>query len=148
MVTWTPRNILLVSIVIAALAGSITGLATSMLLRTSPAPQTRDLYLFAIDGSFNSTATKGLTSDYYYSATNIVVNRGDTLIIHFYNPTDQDHTFTMSSPYANDANVPASTNNVIHNATITFTANNPGTYSYHCKFHTPQMTGAIVVQGS
>jgi plastocyanin len=153
MVNWTPRNILLTSILISALVGSVTGLTTSLLIKTSPIGQTRDLYLFAIDGSFNASATKGLTSDYFYSTPSITVNKGDTLIIHFYNPTDENHTFTLGSPYSNDVTVPHSTTvsggNVvrIQNATITINANTAGIFPFHCRFHTPQMSGSINVQG-
>src|SRR5690349_10754124 len=102
MVTWTPRNTIIAAVLLSALVGSLTGLGTSYLSRTSPTPQTRDFYLFAVDQSFNSSLATGLKADYDFSANVITVNKGDTLIIHFYNPTDANHTFTLGAHYAND----------------------------------------------
>ncbi len=108
MVTWTPRNIVVAAVLLSALVSGITGLGVSYASRPSPTAQTRDFYLFAVDQSFNSTAA-GLKADYEFSANVITINKGDTLVIHFYNPTDQAHTFTMSSPYPNDVVLPAMT---------------------------------------
>src|SRR5437016_10506277 len=101
MVTWSPRNTIIVAVLLSALVGSVTGLGASYLAHTSPTAQTRNFYLFAVDQSFNSSLATGLKADYDFSASVITVNRGDTLVIHFYNPTDQNHTFTMGAPYAN-----------------------------------------------
>jgi len=110
----------------------------------APTPQTRDLYLFAQDLSF--TAPSNLSSDYVYSSNLILVNKGDTITIHFYNPTDKAHSFTIGTPYTNDVVVTAQST-VIQNANITITTSQPGSFAFHCKFHPPQMTGTILVQG-
>ncbi len=147
--SWSPRNILLVAVVLAAIIGAATGYSTSVLTRSSPSPQTREFYLFARDLSFNTSLTTGITSDYIYSANVITINKGETLNVHFYNPTDENHTFTMLTPYTNDVVVvkqPTDTS-PIHTATITIAANQAGIFSYHCRFHPPQMSGALVVQG-
>src|SRR5712692_3453401 len=136
MVTPSPRNLLLAAVLVSAIVGSVTGLATNYLMRTSPAAQTRDFYLFARDLSFNFSLTSGsnkLTSDYIYSANYIIVNKGDTLLIHFYNPTDQPHTFTIDTPYANNATLVAgptdtNPNNPIPGTTITISASQTGTF--------------------
>ncbi len=149
MVTWSPRNTIIVAVLLSALVGSVTGLGASYLARTSPTAQTRNFYLFAVDQSFNSSLATGLKADYDFSASVITVNRGDTLVIHFYNPTDQNHTFTMGAPYANDVFVAAhpTDQSPIHNATITINANQAGIFSFYCRFHTPSMSGSLVVQG-
>jgi plastocyanin len=144
MVTWSTRNLLITTILLAAIVGSITGLATSYLAHPSPAPQTRNVYLFAQDLGFS--ATSNLKFDYVYSSNQITVNKGDTVIIHFYNPTDRAHSFTIGAPYANDA-VVAAQSSTIQNANITITTNQPGSFAFNCKFHPPQMTGTILVQG-
>ena len=147
--SWSPRNILIVAVLLAAIIGAATGYSTNVLTRSSPSPQTREFYLFAQDLSFNTSLTTGLTSDYRYSADIITVNKGDTINIHFYDPTDENHTFTMGAPYANDVVVlghPTDTS-PIHTATITIVTSQAGLFSYHCRFHPPQMAGTLVVQG-
>ena len=144
MAPLTTRNLLIATILLAAIVGAATGLAISYLVHPSPTPQTRNIYLFAQDLSFS--APSNLNSDYIYSSSQITVNRGDTVTIHFYNPTDTAHSFTIGAPYANDV-VVAAQSTVIQNANITITTSQPGSFAFHCKFHSPQMTGTILVQG-
>lgn len=152
---WSPRNLVIVAVLVSAIVGSATGLATNYLTRTSPSPQTRDFYLLARDLSFNFSLTSGsnqLKSDYGYSSNYIVVNKGDTLVIHFYNPTDQQHSFTMNAPYANNVTLAEgptdqNPNNPIHDATITINANQAGNFQFFCTYHQPQMRGTLIVQG-
>jgi len=149
MVAWSPRNTIIAAVLLSALVGGVTGLGVSYLARVSPMPQSRDFYLFGVDQSFNSSLASGLKADYAFSSSLITVNKGDTLVIHFYNPTDENHTFTIGSPYANDVFVAAhpTDQSPIHNATITVNANQAGIFPFHCRFHMPSMSGSIVVQG-
>jgi plastocyanin len=144
MVTWSTRNLLIATVLLSAIVGSVAGLGTSYLAHPSPVPQSRDIYLFAQDLSFS--APSNLNSDYIYSSNLIVVNKGDTVTIHFYNPTDKAHSFTIGAPYANDV-VVAAQSTTIQNANVTITTNQAGIFAFHCKFHPPQMSGAIQVQG-
>ena len=153
--TWSPRNVIIAAVLISAIVGSVSGLAANYLMRASPATQNREFYLFARDLSFNFSLTSGpsaLTSDYGYSANYIIVNKGDTLVIHFYNPTDEHHSFTMNAPYANNytlAEGPTdqNPNNPIHDVTITINASQAGSFEFFCIFHQPQMRGWLLVQG-
>src|SRR3989442_6106526 len=145
MVTWTTGNLLIATILLAAIVGSVSGLGASYLAHPTPTPQTRDnIYLFAQDLSFS--APSNLSSDYIYSSSQITVNKGDTVTIHFYNPTDKAHSFTMGAPYANDV-VVAAQSSTIQNANVTITTSQSGSFAFHCRFHPPQMTGTILVQG-
>ena len=146
MVTWNPRNIIATAVLLSALVAGITGLGVSYAYRPLPAAQTRDFYLFAVDQSFNSSLATGLKADYDFSANVITVNKGDTLMIHFYNPTDEAHTFTMGSPYTSDVVLPAMTSSLISSANITITATQAGIFHYYCRFHGPSMSGNLVVQ--
>jgi plastocyanin len=146
MVSWSTRNLLIASVLLAAIVGSVTGLGASYLAHPSPTPQTRNIYLFAVDQNFNSSLTKGLSSDYIYSSSLIAVNKGDTVTIHFYNPTDKSHSFTIGAPYTNDIVIQAQSS-TIQNANITITTSQLGSFAFHCKFHPPQMAGTILVQG-
>ena len=149
MVTWNPRNIIVTSVLLAAVIGAGAGVGASYALRAHPGAQTRDFYLFAVDQGFNSSTAQGLKadSDYDFSASVITINLGDTLVIHFYNPTDTAHTFTMAQPYSNDVFLPAMTNTTISNANITIHATQAGIFPFYCKFHGPSMAGSLVVQG-
>ena len=147
MVTWNPRNIIATAVLLSALVAGIIGLGVSYAYRPPPAAQTRDFYLFAVDQSFNSSLATGLKADYDFSANVIIVNKGDTLMIHFYNPTDEAHTFTMGSPYTSDVVLPAMTSSLISSANITITATQAGIFHYYCRFHGPSMSGNLVVQG-
>ncbi len=153
--TWSSRNLVIAAVLISAIVGSGTGFATSYLTRTSPAPENREFYLFARDLSFNFSLTSGanqLKSDYAYSTNYIVINKGDTLVIHFYNPTDEHHSFTMNAPYANNYTLgegptDQNPNNPIHGVTITINASQAGFFQFFCIFHQPQMRGSLIVQG-
>src|SRR5437879_11625667 len=125
MVTWSPRNTVIAAVLLSALVGGVTGLSAGYLSRAGPTAQTRDFYLFGVDQSFNSSLASGLRGDYAFSSSVINVNKGDTLVVRFYNPTDANHTFTIGSPYGNDVVVagrPIDTN-PIHKETNTKGAN-------------------------
>jgi len=154
--TTSTRNLIIATLLIAAAVGSATGFATNLLSRTAPSPENRVFYLFASDLSFPFNQTSGdnaLTSDYSYSTNYIIVNKGDTLTIHFYNPTDQHHSFNMGAPYANsnvtlDAGpTDSQPTSPIHDATIRINANQAGTFQFFCIFHPPEMRGWLLVQG-
>jgi plastocyanin len=147
MVAWSPRNTVIAAVLLSALVGSVTGLGAWYLAHPSPASQTRNFYLFAVDQSFNATLATGLKADYDFSANVITVNKGDALVIHFYNPTDKPHTFTMTSPYANDIVLPAMTSGLISSANVTISATQAGIFPFYCRFHLPSMSGSLVVQG-
>lgn len=147
MVSWTPRNIIIASVLLAAVVGTLTGLGVTYALRSPPAPQTRDFYLFAVDQGFPAQNATGLKADYGFSANTIIVNKGDTLTIHFYNPTDQAHSFTMGDPYPIDVVVPAMTSTKVSSVNVTIVANQAGIFHFNCKFHQPSMAGDLIVQG-
>src|SRR5262249_4220070 len=138
--TTNARNLILAAILIAAAVGGATGFATSYLSKTSPSAQSREFYLFARDLSFNFSLTSGsnkLTSDYIYSTNYISVNKGDTLQVHFYNPTDEPHSFTSDAPYANNQTLVAGPTDTspglpIPDVTIAIYANQAGTFQFHC----------------
>ncbi len=153
--TTNTRTLILAAILVAAAVGGATGFATSYLAKTSPSPESRTFYLFAKDLSFNFSLTSGgnqLTSDYAYSTNYIIANKGDALAIHFYNPTDARHSFTMGAPYAGNYTLdPGPTdqapNNPIHDVTVTINASQAGTFLFYCVFHSPEMRGSLIVQG-
>ena len=91
--------------------------------------------------NFNETKM-GFPAD-VYSNPLLVVNKGDTVTIHFFNiesnATDR-HSFTLGAPYNIDKDLAGG-----ENATATFTANKEGVFIFYCKYHLPSMTGELVV---
>src|SRR2546421_6317032 len=93
MASWNTRNLLIATVLLAAIVGAVTGLAAGYLAHPSHQPQTRNIYLFAQDLSFS--APSNLNSDYIYSSNQITVNKGDNVTVPFYNRTDQELSFTI-----------------------------------------------------
>jgi plastocyanin len=129
--------LLVVTIALAAVAGCLAGSSTP----PKQAAQSREYYVFNAALDFNETLVR-LPHD-VFSPSQITVNQGDTVTIHFYNTEDEEsHTFTMDAPYALNKVVPAG-----GEANITFTASTSGIFPYRCMEHQPTMTGYLVVLG-
>ena len=78
-----------------------------------------------------------------YSLTQIVVHKGDTITIHFFNAAedaDDRHTFTMQAPYTMDYDLAGG-----ENTTFSFKADTVGTFTYYCTYDLPSMVGQLVV---
>jgi plastocyanin len=78
-----------------------------------------------------------------YTLTNIIVHKGDTVTIHFYNTADEAkdrHTFTMQSPYNMDYNLAGG-----QNKTFSFKADTVGGFTYFCRYDLPSMIGHLEV---
>ena len=106
-------------------------------------PQTRDIYLFSqVDENIDEDKF-GIPPD-QFSLGSIVVNKGDTVRIHFTNlepvETQEHHTFTLSGPYNIDADINAGEDTIIE-----FSATEAGVFEYVCTYHEPTMTGQLVV---
>ena len=138
-------KILLSVILISVLSGSLIGLAINyfMLQNAQAQPhQNRQFYLFTGSLPFNET-NLGVPSDLFVP-DRIVVNKGDTVNIHYYNLEDipEDHSLTMDPPYE--------MNYIVHlnqEVNITFTAGTAGIFRYYCTYHQPTMTGYLIVLG-
>jgi plastocyanin len=81
-----------------------------------------------------------------YSLPEIVVNRGDSVTVHFYNTEPKEeaverHSFTIDAqPYRVNIDIaPGESGNA------TFTADQEGIFPYYCIYHLPTMTGELVV---
>ena len=78
-----------------------------------------------------------------FTLTEIVVHKGDDVIIHFINPADEPedrHTFTMNSPYKMNYDLAGG-----ESTTFNFTADTVGTFTYYCTYDLPSMVGQLVV---
>ncbi len=129
---------------VALLLGALplAGCVSSGQDKVNAPPQTREFQLFTTSLDFNETQV-GIPHD-TFTPDHLIVNKGDTVVIHFHNleDTDEHHTFTMQAPYAMDYDVAPGAE-----ANITFVADHAGVFPYTCGFHQPTMTGYLVVIG-
>jgi len=107
-----------------------------------PASSNKTFYVFTaeIEG-LNETAAK-IAGD-IFSLPEIVVNRGDSVTVRFYNldETGERHSFTIDAqPYNVDIDKAGD-----ESGNATFTADQEGIFPYYCKYHLPTMTGELVV---
>jgi len=103
----------------------------------------REFWLFNSNiPDFNETKMK-MPHD-LYSMSTIAVNKGDTVVIHFFNTEPQGgdhHSFTiLDSAY--NINVALSPG---EDKTITFNATTTGIFPFICTFHQPVMKGQFIV---
>src|SRR6266849_4322614 len=107
MMNWSVRKILIVAAILSIILGSVAGLGVSTLAHPAPASQTREIFLFPVELPFNDTVA-GIPH-YVFNPDTIVVNKGDTVLIHFYQYTDEHHSFTLAAPYPKDVTLPEAT---------------------------------------
>ncbi len=138
-------KLLVLAVLVAALVGGVSGLGAAYLARPNTVSQAREFFLFPNELPFNNTVA-GIPH-YVFIPDQIVVNKGDKITIHYYDTTDEDHTFTMDAPYGTDAVVAAATSTAIQKKDISLVAGVSGVFPYHCRFHSPTMTGTLVVLG-
>lgn len=106
-------------------------------------PQTRVFYLFTeVDENIDEDSLAIPPDE--FSLSQITVNKGDTVLIHFYNleptETEEAHSFTMFGAYEMHNDVGAS-----ENKDIQFVASESGIFQYQCVYHQPTMAGQLVV---
>src|SRR5262245_11658507 len=145
------RSVLIVSVLVSAAVGGLTGYATTYLTKSPiPTPEGRTVFLFTTVLGFNETkAGEAFGTDIphdYFAPDRITVNKGDRVEIRYYNTEDQpeNHTFTMSYSTYNF-------NSLLQYQEVmsfNFTADTPGVFQYICTLHQPTMTGYLVVLGS
>jgi plastocyanin len=135
-----------IGIAAAAIAISLAVAASPQQPAQAPAPQTREFYLFTQvdEGAEAMEEELGIPPDLFFP-TQIVVNKEDNVVVHFYNlepeETQEHHTFTMATgvyQMHNDLNAG-------EQKTIEFTASEAGVFEYYCTFHEPTMKGQLVV---
>lgn len=102
-------------------------------------PQTRGFTVVSTTANFDDEAV-GIPHDIFVP-TQIIVNQGDKVIIHFYNTEDkpENHTFTL---LAYNINVDLGMG---QKQDISFVANQAGTFPFVCTYHLPTMVGQLVV---
>jgi plastocyanin len=111
-----------------------------------PASSNKTFYVFSAEvEGLNETAAR-IAGD-IYTLPVIVVNKGDSVTVHFYNtePTEEEtverHSFTIDAQsYSVNIDItPGESGNA------TFTAEQEGIFPIYCIYHLPTMTGQLVV---
>jgi plastocyanin len=77
--------------------------------------------------------------DFSFSPGSIEINFGDELLIEIANDGEADHTFTVSEFLVDE------TLSSGEDRDITFTPNEPGEFTYFCRFHQDEMQGSLFV---
>jgi len=100
----------------------------------------KSFYLFPDEISELNETKAGIPHDAFKPPV-LIANKGDTIKINFFNTEVAElHSFTIGAPYNIDKDVKGG-----ENATITFTTQQQGIFTYYCKYHLPTMTGKLVV---
>jgi plastocyanin len=133
-----------IGIAVASIAISMTAWLQQPTLEEAPTPQTREFYLLTQVDEAVDEGEFGIPPDLFFP-TQIAVNRGDRIVVHFYNleskETQEHHTFTMAAGvYQMHHDL-----NAGEKKTIEFTASQAGVFDYLCVLHQPTMRGQLVV---
>jgi nitrous oxide reductase len=83
-----------------------------------------------------------------FSVHTLVVNKGDKVTVHFYNVDDvktERHSFTIGDPTIGDPYKVDIDLGSGQNGNATFTADQSGLFTYHCRYHVPVMTEQLLV---
>ena len=110
-----------------------------------PASSNKTFYVFGAEVEGLDEATARIPGD-IYTPPIIVVNRGDSVTVNFYNTEEETveerHSFTIDAqPYRVDIDIAPGESG---NATFT-AADQEGIFPYYCKYHLPTMVGQLVV---
>jgi plastocyanin len=141
--------IAVVAIVLAVVASASIMQVQDIVSGLVPAmvdPQTREFYLFSeVDENIDEDRL-GIPPD-KFSLGEITVNKGDRVVIHFYNlepeETQERHTFSMFEAYQMHYDINAGEDRIIE-----FVADKSGIFQYQCVYHMPTMAGNLVVLSS
>ena len=110
-----------------------------------PASSNKTFYVFSAEVAGLDGATARIPGD-IFTPPLIVVNRGDSVTVNFYNTeqeTEERHSFTIDAqPYSVDIDIAGGESG---NATFTVATDQEGISPYYCKYHLPTMVGQLVV---
>lgn len=129
-----------------ALAQQVNNTTTPITTSQSimPASNNKTFYVFSAEVEGLDQATARIDGD-IFTPPIIVVNRGDSVTVNFYNTeqeTEERHSFTIDAqPYSVDIDIAGG-----ESGNATFTADDQeGVFPYYCKYHLPTMVGQLVV---
>jgi plastocyanin len=122
-----------------------TTIPTTTTQSIMPASSNKTFYVFSAKVAGLDETTARILGD-IFTPPIIVVNRGDSVTVNFYNTeqeTEERHSFTIDAqPFSVDIDIAGSESG---NATFTVATDQEGIFSYYCKYHLPTMVGQLVV---
>ena len=117
--------------------------ATTTTQSIMPASSNKTFYVFSEEVEGVNETAAGIAGD-IFSLPVIVVNKGDSVTVHFYDTEvakEDRHSFTIDAqPYSVDIDIAGG-----ESGNATFTADQEGIFPYWCRYHLPTMTGELVV---
>ena len=125
----------------AAVAQPSSSPPSSVIEIAAPRLKQNEYYIFTQE--LNANESKLGVSVAYFTLTDIIAHKGDTVTIHFYNTADEPgdrHTFTMQPPYKMDYDLAGG-----QNTTFSFKADTVGGFTYFCRYDLPSMIGHLEV---
>ena len=128
-----------IAISIVAIVIAVASIALFFSARPSAASASqREFFLVTPELDFNETLI-GIPH-YVFMPTQLTVNQGDDVLIHFFNTADDtNHTFTVPA-YGINVNLAPG-----EHKDIQFTADQAGVFSFNCQFHPSTMRGELIV---
>ena len=105
-------------------------------------PGEKTFYVFTSEVE-NVDEDKLLVEGDSFDVQTLVANKGDKVRVNFYNVDDvqtEKHSFTIDDTYK--VNIDLEFGDMGH---ATFTADEPGVFTYYCAYHLPVMKGQLVV---
>jgi hypothetical protein len=152
----TKRIILVASLIIAievivtatpfainSITKTTTSIITTAAASKAPSSSNNKIFgLFSVKIEGVDQKKLGISGD-VYSLPIMLVNKGDTVSVHFYNlekDASKRHSFTIGAPYSIDKDLVGGQDEI-----ATFTADNEGIFQYFDKYHPQTMTGQLVV---
>jgi plastocyanin len=126
---------------VTQLSGADKSSTNQMAVASLGTSANKTFYLFNSDSGSDEKVTH-IPPD-TFTPSEIVVNKGDTVNIVYYNtePLKGDpHSFTIGAPFDVNVMVQPQQHTVIH-----LNANTPGAFQFYCSVHMPTMRGELVV---
>jgi plastocyanin len=141
--------IISIAVIVTATPFALNGIKTTTTIipaatatKASSSSNNRAFSLFSATIEGIDQKKLGISGD-VYSLPTMLVNKGDTVTVHFYNlekEASERHSFTIGAPYSIDKDLEGG-----QDAIATFTADNEGIFQYFDKYHPQTMTGQLQV---
>jgi plastocyanin len=132
----------LIAVAVTVTSFALNGTRTTTTTKAASSSNNKIFYLFSaeIEGVDEEKLS---SSDDVYSLPTMVVNKGDTVTVHFYNlekDTRERYSFTIEAPYNINKDLAGG-----QNVEATFTADHEDIFQYFDKYHPQIMTGQLVL---
>ena len=137
----------LIAVAVTVISFALNGRRTTTIIaatstKAASSSNNKIFYLFSAEIEEVDEEKLGISDD-VYSLPTMVVNKGDTVTVHFYNlekDTRERYSFTIEAPYNINKDLAGG-----QNAEATFTADHEDIFQYFDKYHPETITRHLVV---